>query len=223
MSDLTALQILASINKLASEIKLITPPLEQPFWRQPWIGAIAGVIIGFSLNAVKEKFTISSLINKKIKCMEIEAQQIMETSKVGVKFCIEFYSDFDNDNVERITVTLPPESVSFCFDRFYPDVVMNISEVRVRNLVLTYKHLDYVHSIRKEFIKKMSETSLSNKEKSNYIDVIFQAYIQCYYSAKCFINSDENKQFNNLEVINDMEIVHPYLDFMNKINKEIGS
>ncbi|MGQ8708431.1 hypothetical protein ACUTSW_20930 [Serratia sp. TSA_198.1] len=46
MSDLTALQILASINKLAGEIKLITLPLEQPFWRQPWMGAIAGVIIG---------------------------------------------------------------------------------------------------------------------------------------------------------------------------------
>ncbi|MGQ8708432.1 hypothetical protein ACUTSW_20935 [Serratia sp. TSA_198.1] len=68
----------------------------------------------------------------------------------------------------------------------------------------------------------MSETSLSNKEKSNYIDVISQAYIQCYYSAKCFIKSDENKKFNNLEVINDMEIVHPHLDFMNKINKEVG-
>ncbi|CAI1039252.1 hypothetical protein [Serratia fonticola] len=216
MNELSALEILASINKLTSEIKSINPPIEQSFWRQPWIGAVTGVIIGFSLNAVKDRFTSYSLITKKIKCLEFEVAQISEMAKSGLERCFEFYDEQHKNNGERIQVVLPPESVTLCFERFYPDVVARVSDSRRNSLVFTYKHLEHAIGIREKFMKDMSENPLTNRRKGQYINVLANSYAHVYYSAQCFLKDEKMKGFDMLVVVNGIGIKSPYLDMLNK-------
>jgi hypothetical protein len=87
MSDLAALEILASINKLASEIKSINiSPVELPLWKQPWFGTLAGVFVGFSLNYLKDFFLQGNVKRNKIKCIKYEVTDIQRTCIDGMTF-----------------------------------------------------------------------------------------------------------------------------------------
>jgi len=219
MNEFSALEILASINRLTSEIKSINPPIEQSFWRQPWIGAVTGVVIGFSLNAIKERFTSHSLTTKKVKCLEFEVRQISEIAKSGIEMCYSFYEEEYRDEGNRIQVVLPPGVVTLCFEKLYPDIAASISDSRRNSLVFTYNHLGHAISMRDKFIKDMAENKLSNSRKSQYIDSLANSYVHIYYSAECFLKNEEISTFKPLDVVNRMGINSPYLDILNEMDK----
>lgn len=218
MSDLAALEILASINRLASEIKTISASTSDfPLWKQPWFGAIVGVFVGFSLNYFKDYFLQGAVKRKKLKCINYEVEDIKQTSSVGMQFCMDFYNQYNNDGNGRIQIQFTPEMITKCFEKFYSDVVADISHSQRDSLVKTYQHLSHYTGIRERFLKTMAETALSNGQKEKYIFIMVDCFANIFYSANCFLKNKKSNKFKMPDIIKEMGVdSHGFDSFFNK-------
>ncbi|MBB6114233.1 hypothetical protein F4826_001111 [Rahnella inusitata] len=204
MSDLAALEILASINKLASEIKSINPPVETPIWKQPWIGAVVGVGIGFSLTFFKEIVSNKSLKKNKKKCIDYEVQDIRHNAALGIKFCVEFYNEFDKVSNKRIQLKLPTDSLTLCFEKYYADVVIDLPHKKRTALVKIYKHLGHYSDVRDRYVKNAGEKALNNIDKKSYVDVLILAFAHVYHSSKQYEYKDYTNDFSVKALIEEL-------------------
>jgi len=206
MSDLSSLEILASINKLASEIKSINPPVENPIWKQPWIGAIFGVAVGFSLTFFKEIISNKSLKRNKKKCIDYEVQDIRNNAALGIKFCVDFYNEFDKLSNKRIQLRLPTDSLTLCFEKHYADVVIDFPHEKRTALVKTYKHLGHYSDVRDRYVKNTAEKALSNIDKKSYVDVLILAFAHIYHSSKQYEYKNHPDDFSIKGIIEELEL-----------------
>jgi hypothetical protein len=215
MSDLAALEILASINKLASEIKSINiSPVELPLWKQPWFGTLAGVFVGFSLNYLKDFFLQGNVKRNKIKCIKYEVTDIQRTCIDGMTYSMGFYNEYVKQEDARIQVQFTTEMVTKCFESFYADIVAYISHSQRDSLVKVYKHLDHLMDTRSKFLKAMEEKPLTNKQKEKYVYIMVDCYANIYFSAKCYLTKSELKQFKVHDIIKEMDVDSHGLDHL---------
>jgi hypothetical protein len=222
MTELAALEILASINKLASEIKSINiSPVGLPLWRQPWFGTLAGVFVGFSLNYLKEFFLQGSVRRNKIKCIKYEVADIQRTCIDGMKYSMDFYNEYAERNNVRIQVQFTTEMVTKCFDSFYAETVAYISHSQRDSLVKVYQHLDHLMDVRSKFLKAMEEKSLNNNQKEKHVYIMVDCYANIYFSAKCYLRNSEMKEFKVHDIIKEMGVDSHGLDnLLNKIDDD---
>jgi len=212
MSDFAALEILASINKLASEIKTISPAAEVPIWKQPWIGAVTGVIIGFFLNSIKDGLSKGKQINNKLKCIRAEVEDIKRNASYGIKCCVDFFNEFDEGVTHKINVQFSTDANSYCFEKFYIDVVLKLNENQRVQLVQTYKQLAHSIDMKNRYIKKAAENSLTNESKNEYIESIIFTYASVYHSANNYLNDFSESQYNMTAIIKELGIKVNFID-----------
>lgn len=217
MSDLAALEILASINKLASEIKTISPSTEVTIWKQPWVGAVTGVIIGFFLNSIKDGLSKGKQINSKLKCIRAEVEDIKRNASYGIKCCVDFFNEFDEGVKHKINVQLSTDANSYCFEKFYIDVVLKLNENQRFQLVQTYKQLAHSLDMKNRYIKKASENSLTNTTKNDYLQSIIYTYASVWHSANNYLSDYSESQYNVAEIIKELGIKANFIDKMDKL------
>lgn len=220
MSDLAALEILASINKLASEIKYISvSPVDLPLWKQPWVGTIVGVVVGFSLNSWKDRSLRKSQVRDKLKCINAEIEDLRDNAAYGVKCCVEFLNTYDKNNNEKINVQLPVDANSYCFEKFYIDVVLRLTSTQRTQMIKTYKHLKYSTDLKSRFIKNMAENVVTNKQKETNVSALIMTYASVYFSAKCYLNGNAEKEYRVGDIIKELGIQFDHMDKVDTLNK----
>ncbi len=204
MSDLVALEILASINRLASEIKNITPPVESSIWKQPWVSAVVGVIIGFSLNSWRDRSLRRSQVIDKLKCINAEIEDLRGNAAYGLKCCVDFINAYEKNNNDKINIQLPLDSNSYCYEKFYIDVVLKLTSTQRSLMVKTYKHLAYSMDIKNRFIINMAENLLTNIQKESNIRTLMITYATVYYSANCYLTGNAEKEYSVGNIIDEL-------------------
>ena len=220
MSDLAALEILASINRLASEIKSINPPVEVP-WYKTYIALISGIVgitLAFLYNTVKELIANRKKSNNYKLCIE---EEVFLTKKQLIK-----YINTSCHIVERIkheetieNYSHAPEVTSVCYDEFFPEVILKFSPLARKKLMQIYSSIKAVNSHlihMKSLYYKQDNIGLQNAA----LDLLIVS-CACYSHLKDFENDYEGDETFDITVITkELNIEFHFFDELNESEKE---
>lgn len=222
MDNFAALEILASINKLTSQIADLPKSSNSGFW-QPWMGTIVGVVIGFSLNYLKDYISQFSDVKNKTNSIRFEVEDIKDNAAYGLKCMIEYYDHFYKNPNKRLDVKLPTEVARSCFDKYYHEVVLPMTKEQRNSLVKTYVHSSYAGELKRKFIKEISEGGVSIRNKNNQIDSMIYSYLHVYHSAKSFLEDLPDTLFRPIDIFNELNLDSDYISLINSLSDSIQS
>lgn len=215
MSDLAALEILASINRLASEIKSINPPVEVPWYKTyiALISGVTGITLAFIYNSCKEHFGNKKKIKKYKRCIDNEVVRLKRHSHLRVEFTLKTLDSLIESPKSFILVG----SIGFlstCFDKFYHEVVHVLDDKQNNNLCFAYTYLNDAekHSLAIEEIASKGDIN----GVFSLLEVMLSSYCGAYCAAEMYFGADEVTEFNNVEIAKKMGLKGRYIDMHNK-------
>ncbi len=220
MSDLAALEILASINRLASEIKSINPPVEVP-WYKTYIALISGVVgitLAFLYNIIKE------LISNKKKKGDYKAcivDEMLLTKKQLIKFISTSCHILDKIKQGKPVDyhTHAPEITSVCYDKFFPEVILEFSPLTRRKLMQLYSSVKAVNS-RLIYLKSLYYKSQSTDFEDAALDLLI-ATCACYSHLKDIeSNYEGDDTFDVVDITKELNIELNYFNGLDESEKE---
>ena len=112
MSDLAALEILASINKLASEVNNMNQ--SKGF---SWVGPIIGVMTGFSINLIYNYIYKKLQTNRYRKCINNEVKRMKNHAVVRIEAILKSLDDMLVDS-NRMPNDMPMNFKVICYEKF---------------------------------------------------------------------------------------------------------
>lgn len=218
MDNFAVLEIIASINKLTSQIADMPKPNSSGFW-QPWMGTIVGVIIGFSLNYLKDSISQSSNIRKKINSIKFEVEDIKDNSAYGMKCMLEYYDMHYKNPGKHVDLQVPAEVVTLCFDKYYHEVILKINKEQRDSLVKTYVHALYAEEQKRNLLIEMRGGGLSLAKKNYLVDSMVSAYAVTYHSAKLFLEDLPRSTFRQIDLFNELGLESDYISKVNDLER----
>ena len=215
MSDFAALEILASINRLASEIKSINPPVEVPWYKTyiALISGVTGITLAFIYNSCKEHFGNKKKIKKYKRCIDNEVERLKKHSKMRVEFTLNTLDRMiSNPNVIPWVGSIG--FLSTCFDNFYHEVVHILDDKQNNYLCFTYTYLKDAekHSAAIEEIARKGEIN----GIYNLLEVMLTSYCGAYLTAEIYFGAEEVNTFSNIEIAKKMGFSGRYINLHDK-------
>jgi len=163
MSDFAALEILASINRLASEIKSINPTMEVPWYKTyiALISGLAGATLVFIYNWSRDSWSnykkskiYKSAIDEE---MDIIRSEMLKHIPMACKML-----DSIHETGELKVYVHSPEITSVCYDKFFPDIMVKYTSFQRRKIMRLYSKVKEVNahnlSLKAKFVKLESKS-----------------------------------------------------------------
>lgn len=208
MSDLAALEIIASINKLASEVNNMNQSKGLS-----WVGPIIGVITGFSINLLYTSFSKNQQTKRYRKCIDNEVKRMRVHSIEKLNLILLALDNLLLDS-DDFPTEVPMVFPSICYEKFYHEIVDTLDEKENKNLCNSYGYLADAESkvIYLEELAKKGE--LDNIY--NVLEVILTSYCGVCYSVDVYLGADDTNKFKGVEVLKQLGIKSTYIDMLIK-------
>lgn len=204
MSDLAALEILASINKLASEVNNMNQ--SKGF---SWVGPIIGVITGFSINLIYNYIYKKLQTNRYRKCIDNEVKRMKNHAVVRIEAILKSLDDMLVDS-NRMPNDMPMNFKVICYEKFYHEIVDTLKEEENNNLCFAYSYLADGEA-KTEILDDLARTGKLHNIYS-LLEGMLTSYCGLYITAKLYIASEVAKEFDKVEIANELGIKSTYIE-----------
>lgn len=221
MNDLATLEILASINRLTSEVRSFNPQVEVP-WYKTYITLISGVIgitLAFLYNLIKDY--VGGWRRRKTykKCILEEMDIINDNMKDYIPLGCKMLDNIFKDKTLGV-YSHSPEVTSVCYESFFPESILNFTSYERKKVMQLYSKVNEVN-VHHTYLKNKFLKSI---EKTDTLEVAFFFLTAC---VACFIllkeikdGDDKNSKYDFDYVIKELGIKSEYIE---KIRKEAAS
>lgn len=177
MDDLALLAAMDSLHQLIEKFAA-SPPLSSLFWISS-ISGIVGVIIGFSLQEIKNLIIKYYNSKKEMHLIEFELKQIMSNCETAIETGVYLINNLTN--IDRAMVSVPTPSSRIFYAGFIANCAALMTEDKLLSIASAY---EYIAELDKDisFIEDITSSDIKRR-LYNYEYVISMATRAYNYAA----------------------------------------
>lgn len=203
MSDLAALEIIASINKLASEVNNSNQTKGLS-----WIGPIVGVLTGFFINLAYNYFQSRVKHKKFQKTVEGEISRMKKHAERRIKSLLSAL-DATLENPQTFPYAGSIGFSIICYEKYYHEISSNLNDNQNNMLSFCYAYI-----IDAEKKSESFEDFLKNNDRSsaiNYTEKMIVLYWGSYKAIESYFSGKEIESINITDISKSLGIDSSFL------------